>query len=190
MNDLLPFPAQIHKGDAIVVEYAAPDDDLDPDADPADPWRQIAFNLQHLGVQGARTRADTADHHYEFHNLGDDGRVRATIPSATTSAWNPGAWRYQVTAITQGGQNSTLKNGYGIVVVDDLAGTELDHERTMIQILRAAIESKMKGRGDIIQYSIGDRQVTAMSLDDLQRALYQYEERQRRADGARRLIRL
>ena len=70
----------------------------------------------------------------------------------------------------------TIVSGRGVVEIVDSAGTHVNHVVSMIALLEKTIESRIAGRGDIEEYSVGNREVKTMPLADVQAALQKYRE--------------
>ena len=75
----------------------------------------------------------------------------------------------------------------GTLIASDAAPSKSSHARKMVGILEDTIEKKMSGRGDIVNYTIGDRQIGVMSLAELKQMLDLYRsELQRSSSRIRR----
>jgi len=55
--------------------------------------------------------------------------------------------------------------------------TRITKDIETVNQIRAVIDSRLKGRGDISSYLIGGRQITTISTDELMRLLRNFEER-------------
>ncbi|MCH9835905.1 hypothetical protein K0U83_09595 [bacterium] len=93
-------------------------------------------------------------------------------PAATTAAWSAGfyTWTAQVTNITDALQKHTVLAG-NLDILPDLtaAGTTTYDGRSYAKITLDAIEAVIQNRAskDQMSYTIHDRQLSRMSVDDL-----------------------
>ena len=53
----------------------------------------------------------------------------------------------------------------------------VSYDQRILDLLQDTLERKLAGRGDIIQYTIGDRQLATMSLTELNNAISYYRSR-------------
>ncbi len=53
----------------------------------------------------------------------------------------------------------------------------LPHDQKILDLLIETLEKKLAGRGDVAQYTIGDRQISTMGIDQLRNAISYYQAR-------------
>ena len=149
----------ISLGDSFEVETGL------PECIGESPWTAGSFSLfSPEGVNPAVIHAGVVE-------VGDStivGRV------ADTANLDPGIWRWRL-GVNNDDYQSTA--ALGVVEIRDPANPmNLTHEERMVPILESLIENKMSGRGDVIQYTIGDRSVGAETLKALRMELQRVKQ--------------
>ena len=151
--------APLNVGDTFRVSVDPP-----PEIDD-ESWISASINL--MGPRGANP-VNSIDGMAEVGSRGVTGTV-ADTSGAFQGIWG---WILKVQSDTY-----TATAASGVVEIRDLANpVELTHEEKLVPILESLIEEKLSGRGDVIQYSIGDRSISAESVKAMRQELARVRE--------------
>ena len=90
------------------------------------------------------------------------------IVSGTADA-SQGIWNWRM-GVTSDNYRSTVASGI-VEIRDPAVTTNITYEERLVSILESVIENKLTERGDVIQYTIGDRTIGLESLRSLRKEL-------------------
>lgn len=152
----------INAGDTIDADFMLPEL---PDGET---WSRGSIEMRFISNVAKPTT-------YSMNGVVEGDKLRFSVARADTRNLRDGVWRYQVLGVGADGTYRTIEKG--VVDIVDPLDPRTSHNERMVLILREVIENKMTDRGDVIRYTIGDREVQAMTLDELRKELSQYEER-------------
>lgn len=111
-----------------------------------------------------------------------DGRWTFTVPGATSDAWSPGRWSFDLALVrTLDGEVGVLESGW-VQFIDPASD-----RRSKAEVMVDKIDSILAGRADddVDSYTINSRSLTKMSVKDLMqwRAHYLSEVARERNGG-------
>ena len=170
---LLAVPAQLNAGDTVAAQYPEPELAeiyTSSAGDYATAWKLVFQNLD-PAVQSLTEIAGTLE-----------GAEITFISDAGLSA---GSYRWRLVAdLTssriEGTRRVTTLEGY-LAVIEPAVKASFSEQ--MIPILEDLYEARVKGRADVISYTVGGRTYASMSLSDLRNEINFFKNASRQARG-------
>ena len=168
------IPERIIQGDSLTACYALP-------AQPDDStWHTGMFEVAFVSHQTQLQRKK------EIGNVAIEGtEIKITLTADMTEQLQGGLWKYRAAVIAEN-TDIVCSVATGILNVYDALQSKPDHARQVLRLLEEILEAKLEGRGDIVSYTIGDRNISTMTVAELRTEINTYHDRVKYTGGNRR----
>ena len=167
------MPERIVKGDSAIATYPLPEEQDGT-------WVSGGISLSYIHereqLQVTKVIAGAAEL--------DADQLKITLTKTTTESLAGGLWKFRAYVGTASGE-VVQTVALGVLEIHDPTQSAPSSDRQTLALLEDTLAAKLKGRGDIVSYTIGDRNVATMSIAELRAAISQYRDMVRFAGGRR-----
>ena len=174
MNDYTSqdLPERVVKGDSTIARYALPEQQDGV-------WVNAGLSLSYIhereSLQVTKVIANAA--------AIDGDQLKITLTKTATESLAGGLWKFR--AYVSASDDVVQTVALGVIEIYDPTQSAPSSDRQILALLEDTLAAKLKGRGDIVSYTIGDRNVATMSIADLRMAISTYRDQVRFAGGKR-----
>ena len=168
------LPERIVKGDSAIARYELPEEQDGT-------WINAGISLSYIHEREQLQVTKVINNAAVL----DADHVKITLTKSTTESLAGGLWKFRAYVGTASGE-VVQTVALGVLEIYDPTQSAPSPDRAILTLLEDTLAAKLKGRGDIVSYTIGDRNVATMSITELRAAISQYRDMVKFAGGKRR----
>ena len=150
------LPNRIIQGDSYAARYRLPPEQG------SNPWTTAELTLAYQSTREQLQKSKELNAAATIDNDALDIELTAT----QTKDLLAGFWKYRV-RVRAADTDISATVAAGQLEVVDLTASKPDADRELLEVLQDTLQAKVSGRGDIQTYTIGDRNVSTMTIAEI-----------------------